>query len=92
MLDVTIIGWGEDSTALELSPTETKHRWWWVIPHLGKEFGIPYDSAETGYTLNSVEEKGFMKFNRRFDDCLIESQAVGPVPYNFIPTQTSEGN
>ncbi|EAY15967.1 hypothetical protein TVAG_262170 [Trichomonas vaginalis G3] len=28
---------------------------------------------------------GFMKFNRRFDDCNIESNAVGAVPYNFVP-------
>ena len=34
---------------------------------------------------NTNDIKGFMKFNRRFDDCNIESQAVGAVPYNFVP-------
>lgn len=28
---------------------------------------------------------GFMKFNRRFDDSMIESFAIGHVPYNFVP-------
>ena len=29
--------------------------------------------------------RSLIKFNRRFDDCNIESHAVGAVPYNFVP-------
>ena len=85
MLDVTIIGWGQvDGLSDATDQTETKQRWWWVIPHLGTEFGISVNSTEVGVRVNN-NGNGFMKFNRRFDDCLIESQAVGAVPYNFVP-------
>ena len=97
MLDVTIIGWGENTSAVSNSPTESLNRWWYVIPHLGSEFGIALNvsetdkdgGSETNYTINNGNTKGFMKFNRRFDDCMIESQAIGPVPYNFVPTASS---
>ena len=104
MLDVTIIGWGQYSSKVEVDPTESKNRWWWVIPHLGDDFGVQMnvdepkdDSTDPAaktitVTSGSTEtegnhNRGFMKFNRRFDDCLIESQAVGAVPYNFIPSE-----
>ncbi|EAX92631.1 hypothetical protein TVAG_421550 [Trichomonas vaginalis G3] len=96
MLDVTIYGWGQEDTSVD--PTATKKRWWWISPHLGCDFGIAYDdisSSDSAYTISNVAArhvnggtncaKGFMKFNRRFDDSLIESFAIGPTPYNFIP-------
>lgn len=96
MLDVTIYGWGEVDTSV--NPSETKLRWWWVSPHLGCNFGIPYQDIEANDAAYSTENMpvrhindqskcpaGFMKFNRRFDDSLIESFAVGPTPYNFVP-------
>ncbi|EAY07094.1 hypothetical protein TVAG_342580 [Trichomonas vaginalis G3] len=41
--------------------------------------------AGYGGGVQSDSVKGFIKFNRRFDDCNIESHAVGAVPYNFVP-------
>jgi len=112
MLDVTIIGWGQDWLNLsdsEESYNKTKIRWWWVIPHLGafrgansglfltgagtgtnyKQGNYVYD-AQTGIrtqaTGSTTElEKSLIMFNRRFDDCNIESHAVGAVPFNFVP-------
>lgn len=117
MLDVTIIGWGQNE--LNLSTDATKYtknlyRYWWVIPHFGSDFGISYPACNTttckdnatlvtsstdqiklgtikitglysGAQTGGKNYKGFMKFNRRFDDCNIESHAVGAVPYNFVP-------
>ncbi|EAY22416.1 hypothetical protein TVAG_378950 [Trichomonas vaginalis G3] len=127
MLDVTIVGWGQKK--LNLSTDSSSHtkglqRWWWVIPHFGSNFGIPYEACNSGINsekckTNKIEVvqakdqiklvssngngrlyitsrydgeqtgipnfNGFMKFNRRFDDCNIESHAVGAVPYNFVP-------
>jgi len=43
MLDVTIFGWGQERVNLSVdsaSHTTTKNRWWWVIPHLGCDFGL----------------------------------------------------
>jgi len=48
--------------------------------------GIGSYLEPTGSNCDGMSEpKGIMKFNRRFDDSLIESQAVGAVPYNFVP-------
>jgi hypothetical protein len=98
MLDVTIIGWGQSDFNLsdKAGHTAMYNRWWYVIPHLGREFGetcvtifgpngqVPtvQDKVDcgTGATLS-----GIMRFNRRFDDSSIESQAVGAVPFNFKP-------
>jgi len=42
MLDVTIIGWGQSMINLIQTSTtiEEKQRWWYVIPHLGIDFGL----------------------------------------------------
>lgn len=113
MLDVTIIGWGQNHVNLsELDETynTTKERWWWVIPHLGYFHSsnlflgavgtiTDYKAGETVYGATDVKATGgatsevnyqtfshaLIKFNRRFDDCNIESHAVGAVPFNFIP-------
>ena len=107
MLDVTIIGWGQAKVNLSTdaaSHTATKNRWWWVIPHLGCDFGLEQTEivstttgtnvslklgiqkfSVTGSNCNATNNKGIMKFNRRFDDCNIESNAVGAVPFNFYP-------
>jgi len=139
MLDVTIIGWGQKSINLTRTTTGTSpndnERWWYVIPHLGTNFGLtckelfdkmdgntnPFDITDTFKVSASVSMKwdkriktgtdpseiqfvfgegiicdtsnvennyaqtGVMKFIRRYDDSNIESQAVGAVPYNFIP-------
>ncbi|EAX95903.1 hypothetical protein TVAG_304330 [Trichomonas vaginalis G3] len=45
----------------------------------------PLKVVGSGNGEQSSTIKGFMKFNRRFDDCNIESHAVGAVPYNFVP-------
>lgn len=143
MLDVTIIGWGQKRVNLtsDSSNKQLKQRWWYVIPHLGLNYGLQCqnlmapisaepngdlpdsyknndhvnvrylnptksssqqdangfvfifgnkDSAnEVSCSTSSYEGKqqrtGIIKFNRRFDDSNIESQAVGAVPWNFIP-------
>jgi len=141
MLDVTIIGWGQDKVNLTNTPnenTQMNKRWWYVIPHLGLNYGLKCselladiantdstkdvtDSFKTGTYVTSVSYRhisptgeydntavsgikfnfggatcgtdnlnnqartGIMKFNRRFDDSNIESQAVGAVPFNFVP-------
>jgi hypothetical protein len=38
-----------------------------------------------GASSDNLLYKSLMLFNRRFDDCNIESHAVGAVPYNFVP-------
>jgi len=154
MLDVTIIGWGQSKVNLTKDVGNNKllkQRWWYVVPHLGMNYGLTcnqfigdidsqgasdlFDSYDTydrnnpsidpiiDYTIyndsaNSnllgiqfllgqdsnriyfcktnksqnvigevadVERTGIIKFNRRFDDSNIESQAVGAVPWNFQP-------
>jgi len=139
MLDVTIIGWGQTKTNLRKDPinnTDCGQRWWYVIPHLGTDFGLTcsellgdmkpadeddvydtydnkddpllnfysltnkgdfynystesYDGIQFQFmnvkcSLTSNEHTGVMQFSRRFDDSAIESQAVGAVPYNFVP-------
>lgn len=101
MLDVTIIGWGQEQ--VNLSSTENYKamfsRWWYVIPHLGA-FGESCESIfgdiEAGDSVSqssildyvqcdTSKRSGIMRWNRRFDDSGIESQAVGAVPYNFVP-------
>ena len=111
MLDVTIIGWGQQHLNLSSyssSYNYTKLRWWYVIPHLG-EFndepdtelfvtgnGDSYTDLEQGSYVFDAEKlvigtpvsdirKSLIRFNRRFDDCNIESHAVGAAPYNFVP-------
>jgi hypothetical protein len=44
-----------------------------------------YDATSLRTDKNKELGKAVMKFNRRFDDCNIESHAVGAVPFNFIP-------
>jgi hypothetical protein len=114
MLDVTIIGWGQNALNLSSKAGHTSmyNRWWYVIPHLGVEFGETCASlfgeiTETGFTTDAIKiatgvqdisgmvecaggstsgaTSGIMRFNRRFDDSSIESQAVGAVPFNFKP-------
>jgi hypothetical protein len=101
MLDVTIIGWGQ--VEANLSEKHNLHkkmynRWWYVIPHLGTDFGEPCDwvfgnmvnvtcpGGQTPYgTHVGYRYSGIMRINRRFDDSYIESHAVGAVPFNFNP-------
>jgi hypothetical protein len=100
MLDVTIIGWGQTDVNLseKAGNTAMYNRWWYVIPHLGHDwgetcgaiFGNLGDSnpdvlpmVDCGNDANSLS--GIMRFNRRFDDSRIESEAVGAVPFNFQP-------
>ena len=156
MLDVTIIGWGQEKVNLTDNDdlnTKLRQRWWYVIPHLGTDFGLecktlmeilsrsendvddlynpnqfspdsygfggityksvgptgtigtaiagfyfvfgngtvcgtdgPYSYIENPYNSDPDPYRtGIIKFNRRFDDSTIESQAVGAVPFNFIP-------
>ncbi|OHT17299.1 hypothetical protein TRFO_12432 [Tritrichomonas foetus] len=91
MLDVTIIGWGQIENELnETAFNQTHNRWWYVIPHFGKDFGEPCEVIFTAdelteYDCPSGSRSGVMRFNRRFDDSNIESQAVGAVPFNFQP-------
>jgi hypothetical protein len=91
MLDVTIIGWGQVAVNLSTGPFQTAmyNRWWYVIPHLGADFGEDCASVFEGITDNvrcaGATKSGIMRFNRRFDDSSIESQAVGAVPFNFHP-------
>ncbi|EAY04912.1 hypothetical protein TVAG_016840 [Trichomonas vaginalis G3] len=111
MLDVTIIGWGQNDLNLNKNHADNViplQRWWWVIPHFGADWGTIYggsndvelesliitgtgifktegDKLITELNQSEVGKGGFMRFNRRFDDCNIESQAVGAVPYNFVP-------
>ena len=109
MLDVTIVGWGQHVLNLseyDDSYNQTKLRWWWVIPHLGKVSASSQFKAgveDTGtlatgafvYKANELPAagskdvsylyQGVIMFNRRFDDCNIESHAVGAVPFNFVP-------
>ncbi|EAX95121.1 hypothetical protein TVAG_033410 [Trichomonas vaginalis G3] len=63
-----------------------------AISHENDQIKLASDSGQlyiTGLTDDwqdgTTNKKGFMQFNRRFDDCNIESQAVGAVPYNFVP-------
>jgi hypothetical protein len=96
MLDVTIIGWGQAGLNLsEKSGYKAMYnRWWYVIPHLGQEFGEKCVEV-FGPTVDRIEAcegndntlSGIMRFNRRFDDSSIESQAVGAVPFNFRPDE-----
>jgi hypothetical protein len=95
MLDVTIIGWGQ--VALNLGPMDNSNsamyeRWWYVVPHLGKDFGEDCETVfgdETDSIRKAVacdgERSGVMRFNRRVDDSEIESHAAGAVPFNFRP-------
>jgi hypothetical protein len=104
MLDVTIIGWGQNTLNLSSKSGHTGmyNRWWYVIPHLGWTFGEtcgdvfgadattdtadPLDSILPSVECGAPEARsGIMRFNRRFDDSSIESQAVGAVPFNFAP-------
>ena len=93
MLDVTIIGWGQTRPVIENGPSFTgmRNRWWFVIPHLGKDFGeycenvYTSESEREAYNCPAGERSGIMRFNRRFDDSLIETMAVGAVPFNFVP-------
>jgi len=39
MLDVTIIGWGQNKNILSAS-SEKESRWWYIIPHFGTDFGL----------------------------------------------------
>jgi hypothetical protein len=113
-LDVTIIGWGQNHLNLssKVGHTSMYNRWWYVIPHLGTDFGetcaaifgepleetlpdgwVKAQTLDGGFSiLDSVAcpggeggKSGIMRFNRRFDDSGIESQAVGAVPFNFRP-------
>lgn len=109
MLDVTIIGWGQKAVNLSQDRafnTGMYNRWWYVIPHLGKQWGETCGTIfgelakkDSGYiedsALGSIQNfvecggendlSGIMRINRRFDDCSIESQSVGAVPFNFVP-------
>lgn len=108
MLDVTIIGWGQQCVNLSRDAvfhTGNNHRWWYVIPHLGTYFGETCESIfgsitaknaqaitsdiETESIVDHIEcpgsRSGLMRFNRRFDDSHIETNAVGAVPFNFRP-------
>ena len=46
---------------------------------------IKYQFYSDSYVEGKQFDQGLIKFNRRFDDCNIESHAVGAVPFNFIP-------
>jgi hypothetical protein len=92
MLDVTIIGWGQTDVNLSEKSGHTAmyNRWWYVIPHLGQEFGetclTVFGSLSNRVGCGAANDlSGIMRFNRRFDDSGIESQAVGAVPFNFQP-------
>jgi hypothetical protein len=97
MLDVTIIGWGQVNLNLSLHEaiySSMYNRWWYVIPHLpdfGETCGAVFDpltniACPSGQDSFITKAKsGIMRFNRRFDDSSIESQAVGAVPFNFRP-------
>jgi hypothetical protein len=99
LLDVTIIGWGQQQTNLstKVSPKALYNRWWYVIPHMGTDFGenctdIFGARFETADETASIEcpggengQSGLMRWARRVDDSNIESRAVGAVPYNFSP-------
>jgi hypothetical protein len=94
MIDVTIIGWGQVMNNLNedwLKNRAMYNRWWYVIPHLGREFGEKCEEVFDGILENVEcpvgEASGIMRFNRRFDDSGIESRAVGAVPFNFHPVE-----
>ena len=69
----------------EFIDTENSGLW-----EAGNENG-EYDDGTYVFTADKVLKsnvnlkKSLIKFNRRFDDCNIESHAVGAVPYNFYP-------
>lgn len=53
---------------------------------IGLESNLYITGGEYGdHIQDDNTHKGFIKFNRSFDDCNIESHAVGAVPYNFVP-------
>lgn len=87
MMDVTIIGWGK---AYQIK-SEREEKWWYVIPHLGTDFGetagsLFNDDERKALGLENPNQKtGIMRFNMSYDDSGIESQSIGAVPYNFIP-------
>lgn len=79
MIDVTIIGWGTEVGG---------EKYWWVIPHFGCDFGISLGEGfpkPTGSNCDGDVNGGFMKIRRNHDDLFIETNAVGAVPFNFIP-------
>ncbi|EAY09735.1 hypothetical protein TVAG_413850 [Trichomonas vaginalis G3] len=45
----------------------------------------PLEIVGSGNGKQGNNIKGFMRFNRMFDDCNIESNSIGAVPYNFVP-------
>lgn len=52
--------------------------------YAGTKMNLRVQPVPTGSNCAQFQ-RGLMRFNRRFDDSLIESQAVGAVPFNFIP-------
>ena len=44
-----------------------------------------FDASQLRGPVHIDIERSLIKFNRRFDDCNIESHAVGAAPYNFVP-------
>lgn len=83
LMDVTIIGWGQSK----------KEKWWYVIPHLGMDFGekasvifpTKEEQAFFGYRNKSATTTGIMRFALGSNEGKIESHAVGAVPFNFQP-------
>lgn len=56
-MDVTIIGWGQQAVNLSRDAwfhTGTQNRWWYVIPHLGADFGEPCDNIWGEITVKNV--------------------------------------
>lgn len=104
MLDVTIIGWGQTSNEQPASNENKLSRWWYVIPHLGTDFGAncteifgDKDIASKYFDFNKMEicnkdwfneKTGIVKFSMGYDDSGIESLSAGAVPFNFNPEET----
>ena len=89
LIDVTIIGWGQN----QVLNGSIGEKWWYVVPHLGKEYGEYSDSlfpdendrlAFLGYKDAGVRT-GIYRIARKYDVMSIESNSYGAVPYNFKP-------
>lgn len=85
----TIIGWGENKT----SSGQMTDKWWYVIPHLGKNWGALSEElfpdpdereAILGYRDEGVKT-GIIRIARNHNVCDIEKNAFGAVPFNFKP-------
>jgi hypothetical protein len=92
------VGQTEVNLSEKAGNTAMYNIWSYVIRHFGHDwgetcgaiFGNLGDSnpellprVDCGDDANSFS--GIMRFNRRFDDSSIESQAVGAIPFNFQP-------